>query len=220
MPLLAGRTYAWDLDDDGRYDDETGPTATLDRINAGSTVVRVEETYPDGDRALAREVVTTAGSPLPAPPPPPPPPPKPNPPGQLASDTAATTPPGPDQGSSGLPALARLLPGPRRIRVRSLLDGRMTIGVQCSAACSLTARFTLDGRTAGRLGLTRFGGNVLMGTGSKRLTRAGSVKLVIRLTRRSVRALRRTSSGATRVRVTARAPKRVQQLERSIRLHR
>jgi secreted trypsin-like serine protease len=217
QPLLAARTYAWDLDDDGRYDDDFGPTVTLDRIDPGSTVVRVEETYIDGDRALAREVVTTAGSPLPLPPPPPPPPPKPAPPA-TAADAAVSA---PVSGSSAKrSALARLLPGPRIIHVRSLLDGRMTIGVRCSAACSLTARFTLDGRTAGRLGLTRFGGNVLMGTGSTRLRTAGSVKLSIRLTKRSVRALRRASSGATRVRVTARAPKRQLRLERSIRLHR
>ena len=58
-------TFAWDLDDDGRYDDANGTTATLRAISAGSTVVRVQESYGDGDRALAREVVTTAGSPLP-----------------------------------------------------------------------------------------------------------------------------------------------------------
>ncbi|MEA2154438.1 MAG: tryptase, partial [Solirubrobacteraceae bacterium] len=71
------RAYSWDLDDDGAYDDAVGARATLRPIAAGSTVVRVQESYPDGDRALAREVVTTAGSPRPLPPPPPPPPPRP-----------------------------------------------------------------------------------------------------------------------------------------------
>jgi secreted trypsin-like serine protease len=65
----------WDLDDDGSYDDAGGTTASLPAITAGSHVVRVQVSYPDGDRALAREVVTTAGSPPPQPPPPPPPPP-------------------------------------------------------------------------------------------------------------------------------------------------
>jgi DNA-binding CsgD family transcriptional regulator len=103
--------------------------------------------------------------------------------------------------------------------VSSLLDGRLTIGVRCSAACTLKARFTLDWRTARRLGLTRSTSNALIGTGQRRLRQAGSVKLTIRLTKRAVRALRRTRSGATRVRITATAPHRTQRLERAIKLH-
>lgn len=224
--------YRWDLDDDGAYDDDAGPNATLRNISRGSTVVRVQESYPDGDRALAREVVTTAGSPLPLPPPPPPPPPRsavasqlappaPAPGPAAAPDPApATAIPAPAQPSSiALPALARLLPGPRRMYVRSLLDRRMTIRVHCSVACTMKARFTLDWRTARRLRLTRSGTNVLIGTGARRLRGAGSVKLTIRLTKRAVRALRRAHRGATRVRVTATAGQRRQRLDRTITLH-
>jgi secreted trypsin-like serine protease len=213
-------TYRWDFDDDGAYDDAVGANVTLRRVHPGSTVVRVQESYSDDDRALAREVVTTAGSPLPLPPPPPPPPPTPGAAGAGSPPGSAGTPAGPDQASSGvLPALARLLPGPRSMSIRGLLDGRLTIGVRCSAACLLKARFTLDWRTARRLGLTRSTSNVLIGTGQRRLRNPGSVKVTIRLTKRALRALRRTRSGATRVRVTATAGRRTQRLERAIKLH-
>jgi hypothetical protein len=213
--------YGWDLDDDGQYDDDHGTTATLHGIAAGSTVVRVQATYPDGDRALAREVVTTAGSPQPQPPPPPPPPPEPAAPTAPAPPAAAAAPAVVGSSSTGpVPALARLLSGPRSVAVRSLLDGRMSLGVRCSAPCTLSARLTLDGRTARRLGLTRFIGSVLLGTApSRRLGKAGSVTLVIGLKPRAVRALRRASEGAMRVRVSARAGRRTQRLERTIKLH-
>jgi hypothetical protein len=188
---------------------------TLRRIGAGSTVVRVQESYPDGDRALAREVVTTAGSPLPLPPPPPPPPPKPAPP-VVAASVAGPSPARPS--SVALPALARLLPGPRRMRARSLQDGVLTIGVHCSAPCTLKARFTLDGRTAKRIKISKTATSALIGTGEARLRKAGDIKLTIRLTRKAVRALRGLRSGATRVRVTARAGDRLQRLERTITL--
>jgi secreted trypsin-like serine protease len=213
-------SFAWDLDDDGHYDDDTGPSAMLRSIRAGSTVVRVQVSYPDGDRAIAREVVTTVGSPLPQPPPPPPPPPKPVAAGATAAASAATVPAPAHPSSVALPAIARLLAGPKSVRVRSLLDGRMTIAIRCSVACTLKARYTLDGRTARRLGLTRFGAAVLIGTGKTTIRPAGaSIKLTIRLSRKAVRALRRAQSGATRVRVTATSGSRTQKLERTITLH-
>lgn len=218
----AAPQHLWDLDDDGRYDDDAGTTVTLRNIAAGSTVVRVQQTYPgDGDRAVAREVITTAGSPLPQPPPPPPPPPRP------AAPVVPETPPAPapqpvaaSSSRGPVPALARLLTGPRRVRVTSLLDGRMAIRVSCSVACALDARLTLDGRTAKRIGLTRFLGTTLIGTGRQRLTRAGNVTLGIRLKPRAARALRRARDGAMRVRVTARSGLRKLRLERTITLRR
>jgi hypothetical protein len=123
--------------------------------------------------------------------------------------TSSTTP---------LPALARLLPGPRSIRLASLADGRMSIRVECSAPCTLKARLTLDARTAKRVRLTRFNSRVLIGTGSRRLPNGGRVRLAVRLTRKAVRALHGGAGGATKLRVTARAGTRVQQLERTIRL--
>jgi secreted trypsin-like serine protease len=211
--------YRWDLDDDGAYDDGAGRSAILLRIRPGSTVVRVQESYADGDRALAREVVTTAGSPLPQPPPPPPPPPRPGTAGSPAGPGAGGTQPSSGRPTpAAAPALARLLSGPRSMSVRSLLDGRVTIGVRCSAPCTLKARFTLDARTAKRVGLSWSGGSALLGTGERRLRKAGSVKLIIRLTKRARRALQRTRSGATRVRVNVASGQRRQRLERTIKL--
>jgi hypothetical protein len=215
-------TYRWDLDDDGRFDDAVGMTIQF-RVREGSNVVRVEESYPDGDRALAREVVTTAGSPLPLSPPPPPPPPKPAPiPAPPPPPPAAVEPPAPLTPSAvvALPALARLLAGPHSLRVRSLADGRMSVRVHCSAACRLSARLTLDARTAKRVGLTRSNVHALVGTGSGSIAAGRDATLVITLPRRAVRALRHAAGGAMKLRVTARAGARVQQLERTLKLRR
>ena len=223
QPQPAPRVYAWDLDDDGAFDDASGATTAMP-ARGGSTVVRVQESYPDGDRAVAREVVTTAGSPLPQPPPPPPPPPRP---AAAAAPTAAAAPapasaapdaPAVRASSLDLPPLARLLRGARSARIASLLDGRATIRVQCFAACTLRARLTLDGATAKALGLSRTQRSTLIGTGARTLRRAGSITLTIHLTRHAVGALRRATGGTARIRVTARAGTRVQRLERTIAL--
>ena len=225
----------WDLDDDGSFNDAFGATASLPDISPGSHAVRVEASYPDGDRALAREVITTAGSPLPQPPPQPPPPPEPAPapapaPPRAAAATTGTedTPPAPASASSVASgpldaasppaALARLLPGSKRLRVRSLLDRRTSIGVACSAACRLGARLTLDGRTARALGLGRSVAAVLIGSGQRQAAANRSVRLTIRLTKKAVRALRRAVGGRLRVRVTATAGARSQRLERTLKL--
>jgi hypothetical protein len=217
-------TIRWDLDDDGRFDDGAGAVIPF-RVRAGSNVVRVEESYPDGDRALAREVVTTAGSPLPQPPPPPPPPPKPAPPAAVAppppATLAVTAPPALATPSSiDLPELARLLPGPHSLRVKSLADGRMSIRVRCSVTCRLSARLTLDARTAKRVGLTRSNAAARVGTGTMRAAAGKDVRLVVTLTRKAVRGLRGAAGGAAKLRVSARAGTRVQQLERTFTLRR
>ncbi|HUR86854.1 MAG TPA: serine protease [Solirubrobacteraceae bacterium] len=225
---LGSPTFRWDLDDDRQFDDANGANATLPNVAPGSHPVRVETSYPDGDRALAREVITTVGSPLPQPPPPPPPPPKPAPAAPPADRVEATPTPPPVTASSvttrpavtpsALPALARLMAGSRRVHVRSLLDRRTSIGVECTAACDLRARLTLDGRTAKALHLGTSGHAVLLGTGRRHLTAARSIRLAIRLTRKAARALRRATGGALRIRVTATAGARSQRLERALRL--
>ncbi len=218
------RAYAWDLDDDGSFDDATGDFVILQRMPAGSTVVRVQESYADGDRAVAREVVTTAGSPLPQPPPPPPPPPRPAPPTTPATAPGAA--PAPAAASDippsppALPAFARLLPGARSAHLYSLFDRLITVRVRCSAPCTLNARLVLDGRTAKRVGLSRRASSTLIGTGARRLRRKGTSALAIHLTRRGARALHRAAGGTMRLRITARAGTRLQKLERTIALRR
>jgi secreted trypsin-like serine protease len=210
-------TYAWDLDDDGSYDDATGPLASLPAIGAGSHVVRVQERYGDGDRALAREVVTTAGSPPPpppppppsptAPPPPPPPPPAPAPP--AAAQPATTT----DASSGAVPpaatarsALASIVFVPARVRLRSLLDRRLTIRVRCAAACEVSARLLLDPRSSRRAGLAgRTGVSASVGRGSDVRTAAMRFNLAIALTPRTLKALKRLQRGTLRLRLRLRA---------------
>ena len=60
---------AWDVDDDGAFDDGTGTTASRSFAAAGTYAVRIRATDDDGASAVAsRDVVVSA-----APPPPPPP---------------------------------------------------------------------------------------------------------------------------------------------------
>ena len=126
----ATAVYTWDLDDDGAYDDAGGPDRQLPPRPAGSYAMRVRESYPDGDRAVAREVVTVAGPPGPPPPPPPPPPPVVVPPPPPPPPTALTPP-----ATTSAKALARLLEVPSRLRVAGLLDHRTSVRVRCYAAC-------------------------------------------------------------------------------------
>jgi len=60
-------TYAWDLDDDGTFDDGTGPTATYTYTEPGQALVRVRVSDLAGDRDVATTSVTVGapGTPIP-----------------------------------------------------------------------------------------------------------------------------------------------------------
>ncbi|MGH2841424.1 MAG: serine protease [Solirubrobacteraceae bacterium] len=190
-------TIEWDLDNDGAFDDDTGSSAQLTAIGAGSHVVAAQQRYADGDRAVAREVITTAGSPLPPPPQdgpmvaPKPPPPLPPPP-------LLPPPPPPPP-----PPLAELVSVPKRIKVSSLLDRRMTIRVRCSEGCFAESTLALDARTARRLRLTRRNRAFRIASGDAERLVAGTLKVTIRLSRRTVKRLRRARRGTLTLRVTA-----------------
>jgi hypothetical protein len=96
----------------------------------------------------------------------------------------------------------------------------MSVRVRCSITCRLTARLTLDARTAKRVGLTRSNAAARVGSGTTRAVAGKDVKLVVTLTRKAVRGLRDAAGGAAKLRVTARAGTRVQQLERTFKLRR
>ena len=216
-PIGLAPSYSWDLNDDGEYDDATGSTAELPSIEAGSHVVRVQALYGDGDRAAARDVITTAGSPPPAPPPPPPPPPKPMP--AIAAQPAMTQPPAPGvtpaapvtgeipraEGSSiAVPPLLGLVAAPARVRLRSLRDRRMSIRVSCTAACTVQASLVLDPASSRRAGLTRRAGvSATLGRGRDLRTRATRFTLTIQLTPRALKALKRLKRARLGLRISA-----------------
>ncbi|MDQ3678409.1 MAG: hypothetical protein M3401_16700, partial [Actinomycetota bacterium] len=123
------------------------------------------------------------------PPLPPPPPPQ--------------SPPPPPPASEPTPRLASLVSIPKRIRVKSLLDRRMTVRVRCSAACSVRSTMTLDAKTSRKLRLTRRAGRaVRIGKGETERLRATTMRLIIRLTRRTVKRLRHARSGTLTLRFT------------------
>jgi hypothetical protein len=211
----------WDLDDDGSYDDAGGTTASLPAITAGSHVVRVQVSYPDGDRALAREVVTTAGSPPPQPPPQPPPPPPP----PQAAVLPATPPPAPPPPAETAPQalggavvplpLAKLIFVPKRMRLRDVLRGRVAIRVRCTTACGVTGRLSLDALSTRRSGLARRG-TASLGGGRDLRTSATTFTVTIKLTSRALKALRRVQRGTLVLRVSADGGTRSQAFSRSI----
>ncbi|MEA2221793.1 MAG: hypothetical protein QOH83_169, partial [Solirubrobacteraceae bacterium] len=212
----------WDLDDDGSYDDAAGTTASLPAITAGSHVVRVQVSYPDGDRALAREVVTTAGSPPPQPPPPPPPPQAPVVAAPAPAPAAPPPPPPPAEmapqavGSTVVPLpLAKLIFVPKRVRLRDVLARRIAIRVRCTTACGVTGRLSLDALSTRRSGLARRG-TASLGGGRDLRTSATTFSLTIKLTSRALKALRRVQRGTLVLRVSADGGTRSQAFSRSI----
>jgi hypothetical protein len=179
--------YSWDLDNDGAFDDHTGPVVHIPAARAGTYLVRVQTVYPDGDRAVAREVVTIAGAPV----------------GQSGTVVSRPVP------------VPRLIAAPRRARVRSLLDRRMSVRVKCFSPCSVTATLRLRSRT-GRAGVVDPG--TLLGSGRVSTTRAATVRVMIKLTRRAVRRLRRVRRGNLALRATVTEGGRQTPLDQHIRL--
>jgi len=178
-------TLAWDLDDDGAFDDATGSAATGAFASADSHVVRVQATFPDGDRAVAREVVavTAAGATTSAPPAGPPP---------------TTTPQRPQpQQTTAVPQLPiGSVTVPARMKLRTLRGTSLRVRFRCERACTIAGRLTLDAATARRLHLRTGSARVTIGRGSGSLAAAGTGTMNVRLTARAKRALR-NRKGAT-----------------------
>jgi hypothetical protein len=75
--------------------------------------------------------------------------------------------------------------------------------VACDKACAIVADLQFDARTAKQLHITRF---VRTGRGSGRLTAAGKVKVVVKLTKKAKRGLRHAKRVKARILTTATGP--------------
>jgi secreted trypsin-like serine protease len=195
-------TLAWDLDDDGAFDDATGPTATTTFVSTGIRDVRVQATFPDGDRAVTREAVDVGGTGTIATPPPP---------------TPSTTPATPAPVVRPTPALSVQQPQtpvdapvgsasvPEHVKLSALRSKSLRVRFRCERACKITGRLTLSARDAKRAGLGSGRAAVTIGRGSNRLAAAGSGTLTVSLTSRAKRALRNRSRATIRLSVELRS---------------
>lgn len=219
--------FQWSVDDlDGGCSlvAVSGASATLRPNRSGSCAITVQQVYPDGDRAVAREVVTTSSGPDPP-----------------ASDAGSPVPPAampvapasPEAPPAPIvprppPASARkpkprlvTLSAPKRIRVSALLDGRFAVTVRCFTGCRLRAAMKLDARTSRVLGMTRkIGHSVRVGSGSARRSKAGRFRLTLHVPRSARIGLRSARSGKLTLLLTARHSKRTENHKRIIRLSR
>ncbi|HEU0024210.1 MAG TPA: PKD domain-containing protein [Thermoleophilaceae bacterium] len=63
---LPNSSYAWDLDNDGAFDDAVGQTTSASFATSGSKTVRLQVTDSDGATDVATETVAVAANPAPA----------------------------------------------------------------------------------------------------------------------------------------------------------
>jgi secreted trypsin-like serine protease len=180
---LSAPTLTWDLNGDGAFGDATGAAATAAFTTAGSHAVRVQATFADGDRAVAREVVSVNA---PAPPPAPAPAP---------ASAVTTAPPAPQATPAQIqqiqkalaPAAIGTVTVPARVKLRTLRGTSLRVRFHCERACQISSRMTLDAATTRRFGLRR--GETIGSAGDSRSS-GGSSTLTVRLTSRAKRALR------------------------------
>jgi secreted trypsin-like serine protease len=197
-------TLAWDLDGDGAFDDATGATASTTFASAGVRVVRVQATFADGDRAVARKAVDVGGTGVPV----------------SVGPTTTTTTTTPQQTVQALPQpqfpqQQTQAPGddgpvgsaslPDHVKLSTLRSKSLRVRFRCERACTISGRLTLSARDAKRFGLGSGRTAVAIGRGSSRLASAGSGTLTVGLTKRAKRALRNRPRASIRLSVTLRS---------------
>ena len=190
---------AWDLDDDGAFDDATGATASATFASTGVRIVRVQATFPDGDRAVAREAVDVGGTGAQALP---------------TAVTAITTPqqdvqlqlpqqqpqvPVVDSGPVGSASV------PAHVKLSTLRSKSLRVRFSCQRACTVSGRLRLSAADAKRARLGSGRSAVTVGSGSSSLEEAGSGTLTVGLTKRAKRALRKRSRASIRLSVSFRS---------------
>jgi secreted trypsin-like serine protease len=192
-------TLAWDLDEDGAFDDATGATASTTFASTGVRIVRVQATFPDGDRAVARKAVDVGGTGVPV----------------SAPPAATTTTPVQALPQLQLPQQQTQTPVddgpvgsaslPDHVKLSTLRSKSLRVRFRCERACTVAGRLTLSARDAKRFGLGSGRAAVTIGRGSSRLASAGSGTLTVGLTKRAKRALRNRSRVSIRLSVTLRS---------------
>ena len=176
-------SYSWDLDGDGAFDDRDGPVVRISSVRQGTYPVRVQAVYPDGDRAVTREVVRVSAA--------------------GAQRVAEVAPP-------------QLVGAPRRVRIRSLLDRRISFRVRCFSACSVRATLKLIGRTRRSRASTR----AQVGSGHAGTAQAATVRVTVKLTRSGLRQLRRLRRGTLKLRANVTDASRSTRLDQRVALRR
>ena len=98
----------------------------------------------------------------------------------------------------------------------------MIVRVRCRAACLVESTLRLDANTSRRLGFTRRKGQAKrIGVGEAERLSAGTLRVTIRLSRRTVKRLRRARRGTLTLRVSATDDdERRERITRTIKLRR
>jgi subtilisin-like proprotein convertase family protein len=176
----------------------------------GTYTVRAEQADSAGNLGASAPTVFTVDAPS-APPPPPPPPPPPE------------------------PVAPSFLLAPAEERLADALAGRLLVTAACASACEAKAKLTISARAARRLGVTGRPGaagrengsrasaiarSVSLGGGVKRLSRAGTAQVRLRLSRRASAALRRRDTEKATLRVTLTEGAKTLTLNRAVSLRR
>jgi hypothetical protein len=88
----------------------------------------------------------------------------------------------------------------RSFKISAAIKHGIPETVTCDRACAIVADLQFDARTAKRLHITKF---VRTGRGRGRLSAAGKVKVLVKLTKKAKRGLRHAKSAKARIRTTA-----------------
>ena len=89
-----------------------------------------------------------------------------------------------------------------RTKLAALLRKGLPVSARCSEPCSFTITLVLDRKTGRRVGLAA--ASLIVGRGSGRLTAPGTKKVVVKLSKRAAKKLRKTRSLRLTVKLTAR----------------